>query len=116
MSNPNEVEYLYCFGHETPNQIRNNKLFGWDDQDCQLVRIRAGSEDEAMAWGCEIAEQFMKRLFKDDEISWKKIKYGHGIESPSECLPAAVSRSPLVSFGEMPDLDWMVKDALRQSF
>ena len=92
--------FLYSFGYETPLQNVNNAQHGWDDEDSRAVLIDAEDEQAAQAWGKEIAEYFVKLLYPDDRVSWKKLGYADWVETPGHLAKAA----PHVRVGEFPDL------------
>lgn len=101
--------YLYGFGFETPRQWVLNRQHGWDDEDSALIIIRAESADAAYAWGREVAEASVRRLFERAHArelpSWKELEYADSIEE----APADVDAPELV-VGEMPPLDWLARE------
>jgi len=97
--------YAYGFGFETPRQRVLNLKHGWDDEDSALIIIRAESADVAYAWGREIAEVCVRRLFEragDEQYSWKALDFADSVEEASSDLVA-----PEVELGEMPHPDWL---------
>jgi hypothetical protein len=97
--------YLYCFGYETPSQLNNNSQNGWDDEDSQTLLIEAETEEAALRWGQEISERFIKLLFKDEMISWKRLGYANGIERADL---DSMHGTLLVREGEYPDFSkWL---------
>jgi hypothetical protein len=91
--------FLYRFGYEFPEQMRQNDLHGWDDEDSQGVLIDAENEDAALAWGQEISERFVKLLFADDRISWRQYNFANWVEPPELTWPG----QQRVAVGEYPD-------------
>ncbi|MHB0969269.1 MAG: hypothetical protein ACYC7A_13750 [Thermoanaerobaculia bacterium] len=100
------TRYLYGFGFETPRQRMLNLQHGWDDEDSALIIIRAENTDAAYAWGREVAEASVRRLFErahaQELPSWKELKYADSIEE----APADVD-APEVEVDEMPPIDWL---------
>ena len=98
--------YQYGFGFESPRQFHNNAVHGWDDEDSQGVLIEAEDEAEALAWGQEISERFIKLLFSDESMSWKQHGYANGIEPMTESWPGRQT----VAAGSFPDFSaWLQK-------
>jgi hypothetical protein len=56
-------QYLYIFGFNTPEQIEGFEKHGWDDEDSEAVFIVAVSEQEALMWGREISQEFVRRVY-----------------------------------------------------
>ena len=73
--------FLYRFGYESPRQLRNNDAHGWDDEDSQWLVIEADTEADALAWGHEVSERFLRLLFHDNTVSWRSRGYASTIES-----------------------------------
>lgn len=99
--------YMFCFGYETPTQHDNNSAHGWDDSDSSAVFIECDTADEALDWGCEIAERFVARLWAargEPAPSWKSAGFAYWIESDAERIEAG-RRAALntVRPGEFPD-------------
>lgn len=100
------TRFVYGFGFETPDQWVANRQHGWDDENAATIIIRADNADAALAWGREVAEASVRRLF--DRIhhaevpKWKEQDYADWIEEAP-----ADSHSIEVEVGEMPDLDWL---------
>lgn len=100
--------YLYVFGYQTPGQMAREMTNEWqDDQDSAALFIEASSSQEALEWGCQISEAFVKRLHQDDKFSWKALEYPHWIEDvPSSRFSAdALATVATVSVGQFPDWD-----------
>lgn len=90
--------FLFRFGYETAQQHRENHAHGWDDEDCGAVFIRADSESEALAWGAEVAERFVRELYQRsncaERFSWREAGYACWIEVNDE-VAAEESGIPL---------------------
>jgi hypothetical protein len=96
-------ESLYVFGFEAPAEAKSNAAHGTDFESSACVRIAAESEEEALRWGREVAERFVKELFGDPGISWKALGFAHWIETdPDEALRSAAERCPALKVGEYP--------------
>jgi hypothetical protein len=96
--------YRYIFGYESPRQLRNNDKHGRDDEDSWGLFIDANNEAEALAWGHEVSERFLKLLFRDNTVSWRERRYASTID-PWE---RATSDLPSVRVNEEPDYDlWL---------
>ena len=77
--------YLFGFGYEGPLEMKCNDETGSDYESSVGVFIEADSETEALAWGCEIAERYMKHEHGGDpSISWRARGYAYWIESHPE--------------------------------
>ena len=84
--------FLFAFGYETPSQHLNNKANGWDDEDSEAVFIDCPDPDAALAWGCEVAEVFVRRLWKaygEPGPSWKDGRFAYWIETSPEVIARA---------------------------
>lgn len=96
--------FIYCFGYETPQQARNNDRRGWDDENSYGLTIEADSEEAAIRWGREVAERFIKLLYRDEAMSWKQLGFADWIEAP----PIDPWEMPVVKEGEFPDYEpWL---------
>lgn len=97
---------LVVFGYETPLQLKNNKEHGWDDEESVAIFVMAGSKEQAEEWGREIAERFLKDLFKDQAISWKKSDYACWVvdDPASRFDEDGLKKVPLVEVGDYPAL------------
>ena len=73
--------FLYTFGFESPGQMRQNERYDSDDEDSNALLIDAEDEAAALVWGREIAERFVKLMFRDDRVSWKELKYADKLET-----------------------------------
>ena len=101
--------YFYVFGYNTPDQSRRNDQFGWDDEDSAAVIIEAESEDSAREWGQQIAEEYVKRLFGDQNVSWRKQGFADRVERIDSAAAAQVSGVPFVERGHYPDWEDFVR-------
>ena len=100
-------KYLFTFGYETPIQAKNNNQYGLDDEDSLNVFIKAENELQALEWGREIAEDYVRKLYQDPAISWKAQGFSHWIEKNLEKYgQKALSKIPTVKTGEYPK--WVV--------
>lgn len=109
------TRFLFIFGFETPAQARNNQAHGWDDEESEALGIFAPSAPEALEWGCEVAERFIQRLFRNDAVSWKAQRFAHWIEPEGSPRSVSVDWStlPVVRCGEYPDFGpWCEKQEL----
>ena len=107
-------EHLFIFGFETPSEYEHNAEHGTDDEDCEAVYIQAESEQAAVEWGAEIAEEFLRCLFKDPNVSWKKRTYAGFIDNhpTTKWTPEECARNlQHVNYGEMPDIAKMVNES-----
>jgi hypothetical protein len=103
-------QYLFRFGFCTPAQWAENGRHGWDDESSSCVFVSAQSRDDALAWGREVAEAFVRSLFEGSGWSaaipsWKTSGFAHWLEeSPeSEFTPDQLQSVPVVRLGEFPD-------------
>ncbi|MEO8380643.1 MAG: hypothetical protein ABI779_13340 [Acidobacteriota bacterium] len=98
--------FAYGFGFETPKQWIANRQYGWDDEDSAIIMIRAENADAARAWGREIADASVRRLFEHAHAqelpNWQEEQYADWIE---EAAPESDGVEVVV--GELPDLDWL---------
>ena len=97
--------FLFRFGYETPQQRRDNDAQGWDDEDCGALLIRADREAEALAWGAEVAERFVRELYqrsdRSDRFSWRAAGYACWIALDDE-IAAEDTGIPEINLGEYP--------------
>jgi hypothetical protein len=102
-------EYLFIFGFESPDERAANEANGTDFESSAAVRILAEDEQQALAWGQEIADQFVRGLFLPQEVSWKNERFSGWIEgTPDEGLQHVWEDIPLVKVGEHPPSDILV--------
>ena len=106
--------YLFIFGYEDSVEMKCNDECGTDYESSKGVLIEAVSPEEALAWGREIAEAFMRHENDGDpSISWRARDYAHWIEphpersSSSHCL----SFFQRVKVGGFPDFARMTSRA-----
>lgn len=101
--------YLFRFGFCTPGQWRDNDLHGWDDESSSALFIDSETEEDALNWGREVAEEFCRSLFLDAHWegvipSWKAAGFAHWIEgSPSQFSFEQLSELEHVKSGDMPN-------------
>jgi hypothetical protein len=90
--------YRFCFGFQTPAQLRH-----WpDDEDSNFVDIDAPTEAAALEWGQEVAQQFVNRLFQPEPVDWRKFGYAFWLEAPKNPEQA-------VKPGQLPDIERMTR-------
>lgn len=98
--------FLFGFGYETPSQHANNKRNSWDDEDSEAVFIECDDAEAALAWGREIAEAFVQRLWVaagKTGPSWKAGNYSNWIETDPKVLATiGANDAPRVKIGEHP--------------
>ena len=99
------TKYLYVFSYQTPEQQVLSAEPGVPDESCQAVFIEADSKEEALAWGRQISEEFVRGLFGSQSVSWSEQNFPHGIESePHLEYPQHVLEGlPAVRCGVHPD-------------
>lgn len=90
--------FMYSFGYETPEQEQNNRRFGYGDEDSAAVLIRAADASQALAWGNQVAEAFLTKMYEPDEVSWKARGYSSWVEPCNE----DESDLPCIGVGEFP--------------
>ena len=93
------------FGYETPDEESANRTAGTDFETVGMVRIESHAETSARAWGVTIAEQFLKRLYNDDSVSWTARKFAHWIENtPDDRVQKEWHLIPILKDGEVADI------------
>ena len=68
------------FGFESPTEHLWNERHGTDDESSWAVWIFAVSADAALAWGQQIAEEFVRQLFEQAGVaprSWTTDGFAH---------------------------------------
>ncbi|MCX6952965.1 MAG: hypothetical protein NTV51_12485 [Verrucomicrobia bacterium] len=99
--------YFFRFGYCTPAQAKGNLAHGWDDECSAGVYIRADTPEEALAWGCEIADRLVQHLFEQagetDFLSWTESQFARWID-PDPALQD-LPNIPEVALRELPDLE-----------
>ncbi|HZZ86686.1 MAG TPA: hypothetical protein VFE30_19325 [Anaeromyxobacteraceae bacterium] len=99
-------EHLYVFGYEDPIEAKSNDTHGTDFESSLCFKILAETEEEALRWGQELSESFVKKLFGDPAKSWKAERFANWIEhEPDALLQEAAQRMPPVRVGEHPDFE-----------
>ena len=102
------ARHLFCFGFEPPVLRRNNDRYGTDHEDSEALFIEAPTEEEALAWGQEVAEAFQAHLFEQDAgwqgdvPSWREDGYAFFLETDPIVLAQAEGSCPIVQVGQMP--------------
>src|SRR5215813_6864278 len=84
--------FLFMFGFETPGEHARNEANGWDDESSWAVWISANSSDAALAWGRQIAEEFVRQLFEQAGVpprSWMADGFAHWISDDASELERA---------------------------
>ncbi|MCX7356646.1 MAG: hypothetical protein NT015_00615 [Alphaproteobacteria bacterium] len=100
--------FLFSFGFESPEERRSNERSGTDFESSWSVRIAANSGEEAIDWGRQVAETFVRRLYQNagmPDRSWIADGFAHWIEESEDHGEDA----PSVTVGEMPNFDWALK-------
>ncbi len=102
--------HLFRFGYCTPRQWAANEANGWDDESSSAFLVRAESADDALSWGCEVADKYVSRQFELEgwtEIpSWKASGFASWIEDdPAAEFPDGVEGLPVVACGVLPNFD-----------
>jgi hypothetical protein len=102
--------YVFTFGYETPGQHKSNSRHGWDDEDSIAFFIDAGSEEEAISWGREVAQRFVRELFcrqgETEGYDWVSAGFANWIEEHPEAVytPEQLAAMTHVRVGEYPEL------------
>jgi hypothetical protein len=99
--------YLYIFGYQTPEQLEVSARQGYAEESSRALFIEAASAEEALAWGREISEEFVRRLFPKEKVSWKEMNFAQWVESaPQREYPADILAAlPAVACGKYPDFE-----------
>ena len=105
--------FLYGFGYEDKIDMECNRRTGSDYESSTGVFIDAGSEEEALEWGREISEAFVRYEHDDPSVSWRALGYAHWIEHDQESgsWKHCLSFFPRVRVGEFPDFSRMTTKA-----
>lgn len=99
--------FRYTFGYETPQQAQLNARNGWDDEDSATLLIEAPSEVEAVAWGRQVAEAFVARLYAPALESWSAggfaddIEHVAAVSTPTEVVAVKCGQWP--DWGRFPN-------------
>jgi len=93
-------QFLYIYCYKTPEQMAPDE----PDESSDAVFIETADSDEALAWGREISERHVARLFRKANVSWKAMGFTHWVESePFEEYPEeALARVRIVPRGSFP--------------
>lgn len=103
-------DHVFCFGYQNPVLAAAERDQGWDGEASSLFIVRSESAESALAWGCEVVEKLVHRMFSEEgwegaPPSWKASQFGHWIEDDEEELEDIDTASvPMLNEGEMPDL------------
>jgi len=102
---PVRKPYLYIFCFQTPAQRNASLSPGEIEESSQGIFIEAESPEQALAWGREISETYVQRLYSPEPISWKTQGFAHWVESaPKKDYPESIlQRLPVVAYGSYPD-------------
>jgi hypothetical protein len=97
------TKYLYIFSYKTPEQSHAVPAETVEES-CEACFIEADCPENALAWGREVSEAYVRKLFKDESISWKTAGYAHWVESePQNEYPHdLLAGLPVVSCGDHP--------------
>ena len=90
--------FVFQFGYESPVEREVNDRDGTDFESSRWVVINAPDEAAALAWGCEVAERFVRQTCG---VSWRAGNFAHWVK-PLSAIPEAAGR-PAVAVGEYPD-------------
>ena len=95
--------FLYVFKYETPDQKKNNVLFGYNERDSELICIMAPNKEKAREWGKKLASMYMQKLNGEEDNVYK----GEDMieEVGSNYVPEKVKKAPMVEFGTYLDID-----------
>ena len=98
-------QYLYIFGYRTPEQMDLLRANENAEESSQAVFIEAKSAAQALEWGREISDKYIRLLFGDRPMDWKGMNFVHWVESePHLEYPAFILENlPVVSYGNYPD-------------
>jgi hypothetical protein len=100
-------KHLYIFSYQTPKQTGVSAREGYAEEASAALFIEAEVAEQALAWGREVSEEYVRRLFPGQTHSWKTLGYAHWIEpEPAQEYPAEVlARLPTVPCGTFPDFE-----------
>lgn len=90
--------FVFHFGYESPSQMVSNAAHGWDDESTQWLVIDATSEEEALNWGCEVAERFVSQT---SGVAWKASGFAYWVRLLIDCEGATAAQR--VTVGQFPD-------------
>jgi len=98
-------KYLYIFGYQTPEQLAGAAKDEHAEEASEALFIEAQSAERALAWGREISEEYVHRLFEGQAVDWKSMHFAHWVENePQTEYPIDILASlPVVSDGQYPD-------------
>jgi len=74
------------------------------EESSQALFIEADSPAQALQWGREISEKYVRQLFGDQALDWKSMNFAHWVESEplAEYPEAILEKLPQVSYGNFP--------------
>lgn len=100
---------MFRFGFMAPGELEGLLTHGWDGGSSHALIIVATSPEEAEAWGCDVAEWFVKELFereawKGEMPSWKVDAYPYWLEEDIGELKAIIAsgHTPVIEAGRYP--------------
>jgi hypothetical protein len=97
--------YLYIFGYQTPDQMSPAAKEEHTEEASEAIFIEAESAEQALAWGREISQEYVRRLFGSKPVDWKSMDFAHWVEpEPQKEYPKDILESlPVVTYGKYPD-------------
>ena len=101
------ARYLFCFGYEDPAEHQSNAQEGTDFESSAELWIEAPSEADALAWGAQVAEAFVRYIFERADqtpYSWIEANFAHWIDASSDSIEAS-----FVVPGAMPDFTTLLR-------
>lgn len=104
-------QFLIIISYETPNQFRNNRLHGWDDEDSEAVFVFAASKEQAEDWGRQVAEKFISELYKDEKDIPKRLPFDIVLVDDYKDVYSSeqLAKIQQVKYGQFPDIQAMLK-------
>ena len=102
------ARYLFHFGYEDPAERQSNAQQCTDFESSAEFWIEAPSEADALAWGTQVAEAFVRYIFERADqtpYSWIEANFAHWFDASSDS--AEISFVPL---GAMPDFATLVRE------
>jgi hypothetical protein len=106
----NTKKYLYIFGYQTPQQVALAATDQHSEESSEALFIEAESPEQALAWGREISDNFVRRLFHDQPIDWKSMNYVHWVECEQMEFPATIlDQLQVVAFGHFPNFQCWIE-------
>jgi len=98
-------KYLYIFGYQTPEQMGLAAEDRNAEESSEAIFIEAESAEQALAWGREISEKYVRQLFGNQPVDWKSMNFAHWVESePLKEYPVSIlEKLNVVACGDYPD-------------